>query len=370
VHVVVPDDIDDPARPSGGNTYDRRVCDGLAALGWTVREHRVPGAWPRPRAGERAALEDAVRGIPDGAVVLIDGLIASAARDELVPHALRLGQVVLVHMPLGHRPRDGEAREVRAREREVLAAAAAVVTTSEWSRRRLAELHELPADRVHVAEPGVDAAAVAPGTAGGSSLLCVASVTPDKGHDVLLDGLATVADLSWRCECVGSLVRDEEFADGVRRRARESGLDDRVSFEGPLTGAGLDRAYAAADLLVLASHAETYGLVVTEALAHGVPVLVTEVGGVSEAVGVGDDGTRPGLLVPPGEPAALSAALRAWLEDAELRDRLRRAARERRAALRPWSATASAIAEVLRAVGRKQDERNARNATGAAEVAR
>jgi glycosyltransferase involved in cell wall biosynthesis len=370
VHLVVPDDIDDPARPSGGNTYDRHVCEGLAALGWTVHEHPAPGAWPRPGAAERATLERAVRGIPDGAVLLVDGLVASAAPDELLPHARRLRQVVLVHMPLGHRPADGEAAGVRAREREVLAAAAAVVTTSEWSRRRLGELYELPADTVHVAEPGVDAAGVAPGTAGGGSLLCVASVTPDKGHDVLLDGLATVADLSWRCECVGSLVRARGFADGVRRRARESGLGDRVTFEGPGIGAELDRAYAAADLLVLASRAETYGLVVTEALARGLPVLATDVGGVSEALGHAEDGTRPGLLTLPGDPAALGAALRAWLEDADLRDRLRRAARERRGELRPWSATASAVSEVLERAGRNPDARNANDAAGAAGATR
>jgi glycosyltransferase involved in cell wall biosynthesis len=100
-------------------------------------------------------------------------------------------------------------------------------------------------------------------------------------------------------------------------------------------------------LLVVPSHAETYGLVVTEALARSVPVIATEVGGVTEALGYGEDGTRPGLLVPPGDPAALAAALRAWLEHAELRDRLRRAARQRRATLRPWAGTAAAVADVL-----------------------
>ena len=125
-----------------------------------------------------------------------------------------------------------------------------------------------------------------------------------------------------------------------------------MRFAGPRTGPELDRAYAAADLLVLASHAETYGMVVTEALARGLPVLATEVGGVTEALGHGEDGTRPGLLVPPGDPAALGAALRTWLGDAELRGRLRRAARERRASLRGWPATTSVLAGVLAGAAR------------------
>ncbi len=228
----------------------------------------------------------------------------------------------------------------------------AVVTTSAWTRRRLAEMYALPADRVHVAEPGVDAAALAPGTAAGDSLLCVAAVTSDKGHDVLLDALATTTDLSWSCACVGSLDREPVFADGVRRRARDGGLGERIRFTGPRSGPELDRTYAAADLLVLASHAETYGMVVTEALAHGLPVIAAEVGGVTEALGHGEDGTRPGLLVAPGDPAAFGAAVRAWLGDAELRGRLRRAARQRRASLRRWPATASVLAGVLAGAAR------------------
>ena len=192
----------------------------------------------------------------------------------------------------------------------------------------------------------MDAAGLAPGSAAGDSLLCVAAVIPGKGHDVLLDALATVVEESWRCSCVGSLDRDPAFAGEMRRRARATGCGS----PGPRTGAGLDRAYASADLLVLASRAETYGMVVTEALARGVPVLAADVGGVTEALGHGEDGTRPGLLVPPGDPAALGAALRSWLGDAELRGRLRRAARERRASLRPWAATTSDVAGVLAGV--------------------
>ena len=365
IHVVVPEGIDDPARPSGGNTYDRQVCRGLAALGWAVHEHAVPGAWPRPGEVGHTALARAVRRIPDGAVVLLDGLVASTAPETLVQEARRLRQVVLVHMPLGHRPPDIEAVAVRAREREVLGAAAAVVTTSAWTRHRLGELYALPADRVQVAEPGVEAACLAPGTAAGDSLLCVAALTPDKGHDVLLDGLAMATDLTWRCECVGSLVRDPTFADSVRRRARSGGLGGRVRFPGARIGGELDRAYAAADLLVLPSRAETFGMVVTEALARGLPVLASEVGGVTEALGHGEDGARPGLLVPPGDPAALGVALRAWLEDAELRDRLRLAARGRRAKLRPWATTASAVADVLADVAARAQGR-----AGLAGVAR
>ena len=159
---------------------------------------------------------------------------------------------------------------------------------------------------VHVAEPGVDAADLAPGSADGGALLCVAAVTRGKGHDVLLGGLATVTDLAWRCACVGSLDRAPAFADHVQRRALAAGLRDRVHFAGPRTGAALDSAYAAADLLVLASRGETYGMVVTEALARGVPVArrPTSAGCPRRSATAGGCSSRPATRRPSGRRCA------------------------------------------------------------------
>jgi glycosyltransferase involved in cell wall biosynthesis len=344
VHVVVPDGIDDPARPSGGNAYDRQVCRAFAEMGWPVHVHAVPGSWPRPDAAAYAALAGVVQRIPDGALALLDGLVASTAAEVLVPQANRLRLVALVHMPLGQGTADSDAR---TREGAVLSAAASVVTTSAWSRRTLLELYSLPGDRVHVAEPGVDVAPLSPGTTTAGALLCVAAVMPSKGHDLLLDALGTMMNLSWECLCVGSMERDPTFAESLRRRILVDELGDRVRFPGPRIGADLDRIYVSADLLILPSRAETYGMVVTEALARSLPVVAADVGGVAEALGHGTDGIRPGLLVPPDDPAALAAALRAWLGDAGVRLAWRRAARERRASLPGWSTTTSVLAGVL-----------------------
>lgn len=344
VHVVVPDGIDDASRPSGGNTYDRRLCLELTGLGWSVNEHAVAGFWDSPRTTSFAALADVLERIPGGAIVLLDGLIASRAPEVLGAQARRLRLVVLLHMVLGGRGPDEVAR---TGEGAGLSAAVGIVTTSAWARRRVLELYQLPAGRVHVAEPGADAADLVTGTEGGGTLLCVAAVTHDKGHDLLFEALTSISELDWRCFCVGRLDRDPAFVQRLRRRSQGDGLVDRVAFLGPLTGADLDRRYASADVLVLASRAETYGMVVTEALARGVPVIATDVGGVAEAFGHGADGSRPGLLVAPEDSAALAAALRAWLGDPELRARLRRAARERRGSLSGWPGTASVVADVL-----------------------
>jgi glycosyltransferase involved in cell wall biosynthesis len=162
-------------------------------------------------------------------------------------------------------------------------------------------------------------------------------VIPRKGQDVLVEALGTLGALEWECVCAGSLDRDPGFVRSLRP-------DDRVRFVGTKTGKELSAAYAQADLLILPSRAETYGMVVTEALARGIPVLGTAVDGVPEALGFAPDGSRPGLLVTAGDPAALHG----WLTDPVRRQRWRTAAAQRRDTLRGWDETARELTKGLR----------------------
>lgn len=346
VHVIVPDSIDDAARPSGGNVYDRRIFRGLAAHGWSVHEHALPGAWPRPDPNACAALATALAGLADGTIVVLDGLIASSV-PGVAASADRLRLLVLVHMLVA----DGHDDETRAVEGAVLTAAAAVVATSQWTKARLIEQYGMPSGTIHVIAPGADAAELAAGTADGGGLLCVAAVTPAKGHDVLVTALAELKNVAWHCVCAGSLDLDPGFVDGLRHQALEAGIAGRMRFTGTRTAGELAALYAAADVLVLCSHAESYGMVVTEALARGIPVIAGAVGGVPEALGYGGAAARPGVLVPPGDPQAYAAALRSWLGDREVRRRLRRAARQRRETLSSWAAAASRFSDVLAGIG-------------------
>ncbi|MGH3394700.1 MAG: glycosyltransferase family 4 protein, partial [Streptosporangiaceae bacterium] len=112
------------------------------------------------------------------------------------------------------------------------------------------------------------------------------------------------------------------------------------------------------DRLVAPSRSETYGMTVTEALAHGLPVIAAAVGGLPEALGTSTDGTRPGQLIPPGDPAALATALRGWLGDEHHRRRLRAAARQRRSTLRGWEQTTHDVANALALAQSERDTRS------------
>jgi len=343
---VVPGGIDDLNTPSGGNIYDRRMSEKLAA--W-VTEVPVAGTWPLPDRAARATLAMTLAGLPDGSVVLIDGLVACGVPEVVVPAARRLRLAVLLHLPLGDETGLPAtlATDLDARERETLHAVAAVVATSPWAGRRLIEHHGLDPNRVHVVPPGTDPAPLAHGTDGFSRLLCVASVTPRKGQDVLVEALAQVADLPWHCECVGSVRGNPGYVERLLRLVALRGLAGRITLAGPLTPAALAPRYAAADLMVLPSRAETYGMVVTEALARGLPVLATAAGALPDTLGKGPDGGVPGIVVPPGDVQALAEALRMFLTQARLRDRLRSLARDRRRLLEDWDAASRRLAAVL-----------------------
>jgi glycosyltransferase involved in cell wall biosynthesis len=339
---VVPAVVADASRPSGGNVYDRRLRTGLRELGVRVHEHLVAGSWPVPQSADLAALSATLGALPDGDTVLVDGLVASAAPETVAEAAARLQVVVLVHLPLGVTDAGR-----RAGEATMLRRVAAIVATSAWTRSWLVEEYAVPADRITVALPGTDPSEPATGTRSGGAFLCVGAVTPLKGHDLLLDALVALGPLSWSCTCVGSLDVDPDFVTGLHGRLRGEGLADRVAFAGVLTGTALDAAYRAADLLVLPSRIETYGMVVTEALARSLPVVGFRTGGVPETLGRTADGAVPGVLVPAGDPATLAVALRTWLRDDGLRARSRRAAGVRRATLPSWSDTAARVAVVL-----------------------
>jgi glycosyltransferase involved in cell wall biosynthesis len=350
IHVVVPEGFDNPGQPTGGNIYDRRVCAGLAEAGWDVLVTTIATAWPTPGSGARADLARIVSAIPDGETVLIDGLIASPAAAQLLPHTGRIRMTVLLHMPLATALDTHHDVSAERSERAVLRAAAGVVVPSEWTRQQVLTEYAIPAHRVHVARPGVDQVAAAARPARGR-LICVGVLGHHKGQDLLVEALADLPERDWHCVLAGPLDRDPDFRDQLRARITRLGYGHRVRLTGVLTGAALSHVYTTADLLVAPSRSETYGMTVTEALAHGLPVIAAAVGGLPEALGFTADGTRPGQLIPPDDPAALAGALGDWLGDERHRHRLRAAARQRRSTLRGWEQTVQEIANALTAHG-------------------
>lgn len=295
----------------------------------------------------RASLEHAgqvLAAIPDGGLVLVDGLAFGAMPDLAEAEGSRLRLVALVHHPLaaetGHPPDLAEA--LQAAETRALAQARLVLATSRSTAALLRD-YGVESGRVRVVEPGTDPAPLAQGSGGGTPrLLCVAALIPRKGHDLLLRALAELKDRPWHLDCVGSQDRDPAWAESLVRLIDRLGLAGRVSLLGPLDDAGLMERYAAADLFVLPSRFEGYGMAFAEALVRGLPILAARAGAVGETVPPG-----AGLLVPPEDAAALGQRLRQLLDDEPLRRRLAAGARAAGLRLPTWPRSVAAFAAAL-----------------------
>jgi glycosyltransferase involved in cell wall biosynthesis len=321
---------------------------GLRALGWEVRVHLLPDRFPLPTTADLAAAARTFAALPDDARVLTDGLAFGALPEVAALEAGRLRLIALVHHPLaaetGLTP--GAQQRLREGERAALAAARAVVVTSAATAAALRPYGVSP-QRIVVVEPGTDPAPLSRGSAarGGRpvQLLCVGTLTPRKGHDLLVRALAALRHHDWRLDCVGSATRDPATAAALVERVAALGLQDRVSWRGELAPAALDVAWDAADLLVSPSLHEGYGMAVAEGLAHGLPVVATDVGAAAGLVG-----EEAGLVVPVDDRPALEQALDRLLGDAATRKRLAGGAARARQRLPSWAQACQAFADALR----------------------
>ena len=342
LHVVVPGPL---SQRTGGYIYDARMVSGLRELGWRVIVHELEGRFPDPDGQARASLAKALESITAGGRVLIDGLAMGSLPGPVRTHRDRLQILSIVHHPLSDETGlDDDRRErFRSLEQEALSACVGVLVTSRFTASRV-RAFGFPSNRVHSVSPGVDRARPARGRPEGASpqLLCVASVTPRKGQDVLVRALWRVRELSWRCVCAGSLDRAPGYADTVRRLAEESDVGERVEFVGECDNAALNALYDESSIFVLPSYFEGYGMVLAEALARGLPVVSTTAGAIPDTVP-----SAAGILVAPGDDEALAEALSELLRTPSRLEGLAGAARSHAQDLPSWSHAVSAFADAI-----------------------
>jgi glycosyltransferase involved in cell wall biosynthesis len=330
--------------PTGGYVYDRRMAQGLSRRGWAVEVRELDESFPHPTP---AALEHAARvlgDLPHGTVVLVDGLALGAMPAVIEQAAARVRIAAIVHLPLGADVSNDPATAARleAFERRALGAAALVVVTGRSTLALLAG-YGIADDKMVVVEPGTARAPLARGSGGTPvRLLSIATLNPNKGHETLMAALAAVPHPDWHLTCVGSLTRHPATAEGVRVAIQAHGLEDRVALVGEREPEALDEYYDRADVFVMATLQETYGMVVSEALARGLPVVSTTTGAIPKLVGA-----DAGLLVPPGNTEALAGALAQVIGDERLRARLAEGARRVRDRLPDWEHACDNMAAAL-----------------------
>lgn len=329
--------------PTGGYAYDRRVMAELARLGWPIDPLALPAAFPAPAPADLAATRALFAAVPEASVLVVDGLAYGACPPEII-RAARAPIVALVHHPLACETGLAPERRVELEriERDALALARRVIVTSPATARLLAADYDVPAEHIVVAVPGVDRASRARGSGERHvRLLAVGALSPRKGYGVLIEALGRLTHLGWQLTIAGA-VRDTAEARRLGNGIAEAGLGDRIHLAGALDDAALESAYDRADLFVMPSLFEGYGMVVGEALARGLPIVATTGGALGETVP--DDAA---LKVAPGDSAALAAALARLLSDEAARAALAEAAWANAAHLPRWADTTQRFVTVL-----------------------
>ncbi len=330
---------------TGGYIYARRLIEELRRAGWRLHVISLPSGFPRPAQTELDLTRQAFETLPEGAVVLVDGL-AYGVFPQNILDGLNLNVVALVHHPLALESGlpDVEASRLCESEKAALKNARIVVTTGPDTARTLAAHYDIPSAKLFVALPGTDPASRSKGNGDIPRLLTVATLTYRKGHDVLVRALASVAELSWTSVWAGSMTREKNTTETIHSMIRFYGLEDRIELQGEVAGDALNDLYGQSDAFVLPSRHEGYGMAFAEALGHGLPIVACAAGAVPETVPA-----DASFLVPADNPDALAAALRDLLSDAAKRKAMADAAWAHGQRLPRWSDTAEAVAQALSA---------------------
>lgn len=340
---AIPGDKD---RRTGGFIYEATVLRVLNEIGCATAHLQVPDSFPAPTSADMTATLDALGAVPPEQPIILDGLVFGAIDPDRLAR-VRAPVIAMIHHPLGLETglsKDRAAFLMR-NEAAALQHTAHVIVPSPETARVLSRDFGVDPNRMTIAPPGFDRPSVDRYRSDPPLILSVGLLARRKGHDVLLDALARISDLRWRAEIVGK-VHDENTADALYSQADALGLEARVSFTGEVEPAELISKFNAASVFALATRYEGYGMVLSEAMMFGLPIVSCDVGAVPDTVG------NAGLLAPPDDPAAFAAALRRILSAPNEAERLAGLSLERSGSLPEWRDTAKIIAAVISKVKR------------------
>lgn len=340
---VIPGDLN---MRTGGYTYDRHLIESLSEIGTPIRHVALDPSWPNPTETALKEVCQQLDQLPAGLPVILDGLVFGAMPTDILARQNR-PLIAMLHHPLGLEAGLSAARAqaLLALEKDNLRHAAHVVVTSAHTRDVLIERFAVERERISVALPGFDRPApiAALPKASPPLILSVGTICERKGHDILLAALAEVADLPWNCAIAG-MILDAPLHDTLCAQRDAAGLATRVRFAGEVSADALDKLYQQATIFALATRYEGYGMVLSEAQLHGLPILSCAVGAVPQTLPEGS-----AILTPPDDPAAFAAGLRQLLTDPAELARLAGESAKCAQALPRWTDAARIMQAVLAA---------------------
>ena len=345
---VYPGDLNSP---TGGYAYDRRIIVGLKSLGWEIELISLGEGYPFPSSAQVEQAKEQLQRLTPGVPMVIDGLALGALPSLAAVIAERHPLIALVHHPLAFEfgLSDSQIALLKQSETQALHHAVKVIANSPATARDLNRHYGVHLDKIEVVLPGTDRIhALVAKTQGNSGrldevrLLSVGSIIPRKGFHHLIEALAPLADLPWTLSIAGDTTRHPSAYEDLMADINRFHLEGRVKVLGAVSNEELESLYSQADVFVLASLFEGYGMVYAEAMAYGLPIIATTGGAIPDTVP-----SEAGLLVSPGDVPALTHALKTLIEDAPCRSRLSSGALRAAAQQPTWDQAAAQFALAL-----------------------
>lgn len=333
-----------PDQRTGGYTYVRRIVSALLDMGQSVDLIGLEGRFPETDAVAARSMDNTLQALPEHSVAILDGLAMGGLPETLAKHAGRLHLIALVHHPLADETGlDEEARQgLFASEKAALGHVEGVITTSHFTVQELVR-YDVAADRIQTVEPGVDVFPEAPALAATEAhrpvqLFSVGTLSPRKAQDQLVSALAAIKKLPWQCTLAGSPDRAPEYARDLQSQIEQLDLQDRIVLAGEMDDKELARSFDRADIFVLPSLFEGYGMVIDEALARGLPVISSDGGALAQTA------DRPGIKqYVAGQVADLESCLKSWIAERDSLLQARNHARASRLQLTSWPQAGTAF---------------------------
>ncbi len=332
---------------TGGYLYDKRVAQALSEQGWDVQVLSLDARFPVVDEATCQVTAAELAQVPRDRMLVIDGLALGALGQHAQAIAGKRPFIALVHHPLALESGIDAvlAQTLHQSETAALAHAQGVLVTSPTTAHTLVEQYAVSQSQIHVVEPGVDKPAALPerrADHGPLKLLSVGALVPRKGFDVLIRALAGLKHLDWTLTVVGDDTRSPATANEIKALLAQHELNHRVQLLGALPPAQLAACYQTADVFVLASLYEGYGMAYVEAMAWGLPVVGTDGGAASQTLN-----TAAAKVVAAGNDQALADALRELITNANLRATMQAAARRHADKLSSWSTVGQQFARAV-----------------------
>jgi glycosyltransferase involved in cell wall biosynthesis len=329
---------------TGGHLYNMHIINGLKNKNYSVSLQAAGGKWDN-KEGIDKMCRLYLQKIPWGSCIIIDSLILASLTNLVRKSMDRFKFLGLIHLPVSYDIKTGIHGKLSEDELGALNHMHRLVVTGGFTFDLLCNAGIDPR-KITIIQPGTDQfPRKAQYARVPSNLLCIANYSALKAQDVLIRALSRLKTRNWTLHLYGDTDRDPEYTSFLRSLILYLGLESRIIVHRIVERQNISKVFLEADLFILPSLFESYGMVLSESLAHGIPVISTLAGNIRNTVPEG-----MGILIEPGNEAELADSISSLFDSPEKYSALCTASSSYYKQSRSWEQAVSEFESVIRKI--------------------